>query len=198
MIRFSMAPAIGGLAVASLMGLLLAQSSSAQETDVWTHPGGIYQLNYGSAGWKIGKPFSHGGRSAVVTFEPRRPNEAGSCQIFEVRLSLPAGVEQSRANQYMSLYTGKDWAAALSYDPARIQFFADDMVEGVRVVTMVVDALKPSPHRAYFRSFVALKPDGAYHQELSCKIGPGARESDAKTIANFIYSLHFIATPADE
>lgn len=171
----------------------LALPSAAQEKGVWTHPSGAYQLNYGDVGWKIGTSFSYNGKSALVTFEPQSWDRLqGSCLIFETRLSLPEGVDQARANEVISGYTAEKWALPLGFDPARVRYFQNEMVGEVRVATMVVDSTKPLL-RAHYRSFIIVKSNGAFHQELSCNISPNASTRHKNDLAQFLSSLRFEA-----
>lgn len=183
-----------GLSVAAWLSPWLAPPSAAQEAAVWTHPSGLYWLDYGSVGWKIGKAFSYGGKQALAVFEPRKGNKyVDSCLVFETALNLPAVADQTGANNVISRYTAEEWATQAGYDPDRVKHFSNEMAGNFRVATMVVDATTPGPIRSFYRAVVIFKRDGAFHQELSCKIGAGASSADVNQVLKFLDSLRFQA-----
>lgn len=185
-----------GLVVAGSFFHAFAPPPVAQEAGVWVHPSGAYRLNYGDVSWKIGTSFSYNGKSALVTFEPSSWDRLqGSCLIFETRMNLPAEVDQVRANEIISGYTAEKWALAGRFDPALVQRFQNEMVGEVQVATMVVDSTKPKLLRSHYRSFIIVKSNGAYQQELSCSISPNASTRHINDVAQFLGSLRF-GTPA--
>jgi len=194
--RYLIALKLAGLALAAWMS---PSPSMAQESGVWTHPSGLYWLNYESAGWKPGKPFSYGNQRALVTFEPSKSNDrVGRCRVFENRVDFPDVVDQPSANAVISKYAADKWAARMGYNPEHVRHSSNEMAGSIRVATMVVDASAPTPMRVFYRAFIVFKPDGALHQEFSCSVGPNARPADVDLVLKFLDSLRFKTVASGE
>jgi hypothetical protein len=189
-------------ALVSFIGLggMSIASSVAQEAGVWTHPSGAYSLNYGAIGWKLGSPYSYGGRTTLATFDaPGRGGNSRNCLIFEGRIArLGPGVDQATANASMAIYTRDEWGSRLGLDPSRIHYFSNGLSGPVQVASIAGDTSGRDSMRLHYRTFIIATPAGAVHHELSCTVSPYAGKPAQDEIAAILASLTFAAVPANE
>jgi hypothetical protein len=189
--RFRFAFVSSVLVALSGLPFALTGTSAAQEAGVWVHPSGAYSLNYGAIGWKLGKPYTYGGRTTLVTFEPPGSGyRTRHCLIFEGMVpDLGPGSDQETANRQMTAYTADAWGAGLGLDPARIHYHSNEANGPVQVASIGGEATRGKHMLLHYRTFVIVTSAGGIHQELSCSVTPSARQAYKDEVNTLLASL---------